>query len=808
MALKTQASFSAGEIDPALHERTTLQKYDSGLATARNVYIGKSGRIISRPGRKHYITTKNSGERCILFEGRTNFCFIEWGNLYVRVHFPFSGGGGYYEEHAHTSTEAQLPDISFTEDRDGNIYVFLVGGAPRKIITAIGATSLVTTAASLFYIPTKPSYVSDTLTGAGYAVDYAFTVVIGGQESAFHETSGALLPITAGTSNTWTMKVGAATDASIITEMRVYRRPTNGGVYGYVGSSSYFFTSGADRRSTFVDVGQAADYTNSPPTQLSSATSRGLSGPAAFLSRTGLIYQGRLLLSYNDSIEASRTGYANNFYRDYPYTADSALSFRSGSSGYAKVLRMIDSDGLVVFTDRGVFTNFGPLGPTNLSLDRRGSYVIDYRVPPIVVPGGVLFVDQSSNVIRQLIFSDEANTYLGQETSIFSNHLFVGKRIVSWAYEEGVVALLWVVFDDGSFASFTYEKDQEMRAWTRHDFSSDDLKVEWVIFDGVYTRWIVNKDGARSVETGLPRFLTETTITNPEIDKGEIIAYMDSIVSWSSLINDDLVGADTLDLTPVVPDDWEGQLTLTCGTSALFTAGTRGAVGTIFRYFNPDDGSSVDLEVISRTSDNEVVVEAIDVYFPSDYASDIRLYDTATTFTGLDHLDDEEVSVIVDGYVVASPNNDIEHYDLVIPSGGSITLPGGLRGAIVHIGRPITGDVETLDIATVEQRPVLIESQTVNKVYVKVHKARGLYVGNNFPTYNRVNGMEDVDSIQVDYEADDEIITNRYQPPVTRRVEVTIPGDWKSNGRVCIRQCDPLHFEILSIIADTEDLRR
>ena len=47
MAYKPQSSFAAGEFDPALHERTTLEKYRSGLSKARGIHIAKTGRILS-----------------------------------------------------------------------------------------------------------------------------------------------------------------------------------------------------------------------------------------------------------------------------------------------------------------------------------------------------------------------------------------------------------------------------------------------------------------------------------------------------------------------------------------------------------------------------------------------------------------------------------------------------------------------------------------------------------------------------------------------------------------------------------------
>ena len=834
MAIAPQASFAAGELEPALRERTTLQKYKSGLANARNVYIAKTGRIVTRGGRKHFVKAKLSGRKIKIHTNLDTGAIIEWGHEYARVYTynPDDSSDYNMDEFAHGVPESDLHLVKFVDGKDvGTVYVFCYGrnvgfffllGPPTGNTVSLGP--------AYFGIPTTPTYVSNTISGTGYDVDYAVTFLVNGEESGFVVSNTGKLPINTTEKNTLIFRYpGGAAIASQITEMKVYRRPRGGGSFGYIGSTSVFATTGADRDGTYVDIGGSADYTHSPPTMNQTVSLRGLSGPAALLSRVGLVYQQRLLISSYTGIEASRTGSPSNFYRDYPLNSDSSLSFKAGASGYAEVIDMIESDGLVVFTSKGVYLNTGALTPTNLALERKGSWIIDERVRPLTVPGGLLFVDSTSNCIRRLTWSTENAGYLGQEVSIFSNHLFEGKLITSWAFEDGEAPVIWVTLSDGTFLSFTYEQDQEMRAWTRHD--SEGLNVEYVAtmpkgsksqfyqFRTLqpHSIFVVEKDGDRYIEFGVPRFVSKAiAVANPESDKNESNAFMDSMVSWQSLVNEDLTGNDVLALATTVPGDWEEPLTLTCGTSALFTVGGRGAIGTRFRHFDTVLGDAVNLEVTARASDNSVTVVPSSE-FPSDQASGFRLYDLKETFDGLDHLEGESVSVMVDGYVASSPNNDVDDYDPIIVDGGEITIPAAFGGgAIVHIGRPITADAETLDIETVEQRPVFLESDTLNKLYIQQFRTRGMWAGPQFPAGNKVKGdpvlaeipMVDVDKINVDYDAENEVVGNRYQAPTTERKEITLPGDWDSRGRVCVRQVDPVHFEILSIIPDLEDLRR
>ncbi len=806
MALKVQASFSAGELDPALHERTTFDKYQSGLKTGRNVIVGKTGRVISRMGRQQFKAAKALSKECLLYSPPNSGYLIEWGHLYVRV-YDFNGNliGS---EQSHALTETNNRTVKF---KSSGVYVYIFCSG-QTVLKFNFTTSAFITSSLIFKVPANPTSTVVVDAGTGYDVEYLVTEINNNQEGgATLVGTAAKLPINP--TEYVRLTVTVATTGGTPVGIRVYRRPKNGGSFGFIGSSTY--TADAGVTFVFEDKGQAADYTHERPINLGLLPTLVL--PISLLSKTGCFYQQRLLLTDNSSggddqaIFASRPGYTNNFLRDFPLSSDSALLFKSGTSGQATVIDMIESDGLVVFTTVGIFLHIGELSPTNLGLARKGKWIINSSVPPITIPGGTLFIDSSTNTIRELAFSLDAGTYQGSELSSFSNHLFTSRQVVSWAFHEGDTPLLWVVFDDGKHASFTFEPDQQMRAWTRHD--STDINIEAVAGTGFAdkTFFLVEKDGVRNIELTVPRYISGATLeADPEALMGHSIAAMDSMVSFETLLNDSLVGASTFILTPLVADEWDGELTLTCGTSALFTVLTYGAIGTIFRFFSTVDGSSVDLEVTARASNNSVTVQP-SCTFPSDEASGFRLYKTTNELvSGLGHLEGEYPSVIVDGYVVCSPNNNDQNYPAVQVIGGHLILPNEMRGAIIHVGRSFTADVETLDIDTVEQRPTLIESKTTNKLYLKTYNSRGLYIANKFPANDKVEGMMDVDSIEVDGDAEDDesILANRFQPPTTKRVEMTIPGDWNSQGRVCIRQVDPLHFEILSIIPDLEDLRR
>src|SRR5690606_20048955 len=88
MALHTQASFSTGELDPALHERTNLQKYQSALKRGRNSIVMKTGGVTSRMGRFFFTKAKNNGEKIKIFSFKFDadlYC-LEIGIGYLRLY--------------------------------------------------------------------------------------------------------------------------------------------------------------------------------------------------------------------------------------------------------------------------------------------------------------------------------------------------------------------------------------------------------------------------------------------------------------------------------------------------------------------------------------------------------------------------------------------------------------------------------------------------------------------------------------------------------------------------------------------------
>src|SRR6185312_17190640 len=109
------------------------------------------------------------------------------------------------------------------------------------------------------------------------------------------------------------------------------------------------------------------------------------------------------------------------------------------------------------------------------------------------------------------------------------------------------------------------------------------------------------------------------------------------------------------------------------------------------------DGSLVRFTIKGYTS-GTVVTGTVDPLAPS------SLQNTAVTawahavskVSGLWNLEGQQVAILGDGYVIASPNNS--KYPTFTVTNGTITLPSPY--AVIHAGLPFICDLESLDMDT------------------------------------------------------------------------------------------------------------
>jgi hypothetical protein len=109
-----------------------------------------------------------------------------------------------------------------------------------------------------------------------------------------------------------------------------------------------------------------------------------------------------------------------------------------------------------------------PLTPTNYSIKQQSSYGSKY-LQALQVGDAVLFADFVGRRVRELTFSDTQYKYVARDMTALAEHI-TDSGIVGMAYQKNPDPILWCFRADGTLLSMTYEREQNVIAWSRHPF--------------------------------------------------------------------------------------------------------------------------------------------------------------------------------------------------------------------------------------------------------------------------------------------------------------------------------------------------
>jgi hypothetical protein len=859
MSAVSQKSFAAGEIAPALYARVDVSKYAIGLRTCRNFIVMRHGGATNRPGTKFvgevYDSSKNV--RLIPFiVSSTSAYVLEFGDLTLKV----IQSGAYTISQTMTITgitNANPGVVTYSGSDLSNGDEVTITGVVGALATNINGRNFkaanVNTVANTFELTTMAGANFNTTSLGAYssagtvsvlfkiASPYAVadipelrftqngtTMTIVHPSYAPRELSSAFAfstitfaPITAapvtvsnngagGTTTEWVvtrvnLETGEESLASSSTgssatpssgspitvswaspgaftappfsgsitptaAYRVYKKKH--GIYGLIGEA---------QTTAFVDDGITADVTIFPPIARNPfASSSNYPGAVAF-------HQSRIFYAASTnnpgSIWASRIGLFPNFTEDSIIADDNAVTFGLAGDRVQKITHLLKLGTLVSFTSDSEWSINGnaagiitpeEVNPKQYSQHGSG------KLMPIVAGINALFVQGRQNIVRDLAFDYETDGYKGNDLTIFSAHMFDGYTLRDWTYQQVPHSIVWAVRSDGTLLGLTYVREQELIAWHRHDFQGETVEQVCAIPESTEDAlYIVVK---RTINGATKRYVERMQTRN--ISDIEDAIFMDSALTYDGTN----AGATTMTLSGGTT--WTNGELLTLTASASYFASTD--VGNRIDITSTT-GDVLRCVIMAYTSATVVTVNP-QKNVPANLRSTARATwaKAVDQVTGLWHLEGEDVSVLGDGFVVAHPNNP--DYDVLLPvTNGAITLPHPY--SVIQVGLPIIADMETLDIDQAQGESLANKKKLINQVTAFVQNSRGLWVGPTPPTDDDDDPLENLTELKIRDSED-------YDEPVslaTDNVEISTAGEWNSNGRVFIRQVDPLPLTVLSV---------
>ncbi|MDR3418694.1 MAG: hypothetical protein P4L83_21180 [Nevskia sp.] len=160
------------------------------------------------------------------------------------------------------------------------------------------------------------------------------------------------------------------------------------------------------------------------------------------------------------------------------------------------------------------------LSPINIRAKLQGDRGSQVSVAQQRSNGVVLFVQRGGRVVRQLEYDWSTDSMTSMDITQLSDHI-AGARFVETAMQTSPSGFLWALRSDGVLACLTYDREQKVRAWTRHLISGTDAAVESVdvmpnptgTADDIYlvVRRTVNGQVVRHIEFIAEPFRSEIT---------------------------------------------------------------------------------------------------------------------------------------------------------------------------------------------------------------------------------------------------------------------------------------------------------
>lgn len=678
--------------------------------------------------------------------------------------------------------EADLPTLQYIQSADV-VTLTHPNYAPRELARtghAAWTLSAITFGAAI----AAPTGLASSSAGTTYYYKVTAVDAESGEESLPSAAAGS-------TTLTSTLTWGVVTGAGYY---NVYRLVN--GQYGWIGIAG---------STSFVDATYTPDPLDSPPVARTPFTGAG-NYPS-----TVAYYQQRLIFANTDNdpegVYTSKTGLYKNFMKSTPLQDDDAVTFALVGRQVNEVQHLLDIGKLLVFTTSGEWAidgdpsgilTPGQVNPTQRTANGSGS------LAPLVVDGSALYVQARGSIIRDINYEWQSQDYKGNELTIFASHLFDNYTLVDWAYQQVPHSIVWAVRSDGILLGMTYVREHQVNGWHRHDFKGVDPSIgENYLADGEYAAdaSIFASGGADDYVEGLCENVCVVSEGSEDVlyllikrsINGRTVRYIERMNTRQVVDIEDMVLMDcslsydgrntntshTMQLTGGVT--WEYDEDLTLESSAAYFASTD--VGNEIVLEDEDEDEILRCRITGYTSTTVVtvrphktvpaVLRSVVTYSWSKAVDEVG---------GLWHLEGRAVSILVDGFVSASPNNPSYTTRTVADGKVSIADPH----AVIHVGIPYISDMETLNIDTTGSSSMADKKKNISKLTVFVESSRGIWAGPD------EDNLTEFKPTGVNYDG----------PPAlqTGTIDMNIRSEWNSTGKVLIRQVDPLPVSILAIV--------
>ena len=542
-----QPSFASGEISPDVASRVDLDKYQSALLQAENVFIRPYGSAYRRPGTEYMAEISDAGNGVRMQEfavdASTSYLLVftsgklkiyKDGSLIATKNTPFVG------INLDKLRFAQSADVMFIAsgtfpvqvlkrtgtDTFSNLSNFIAAPAYFDATTMTDGTTITPSARSGSVTLTASTAVFSS-SQVGNQVMLRQRVSSATVSRSSSGTSSSLLcgpkgwkVISHGTwkgsfdieysddNNTWlTLRTYSSDDDFNVTESGTFDDQTY--IRLNVTLTSGTFTADLTRfpytYEGWANITAYTDSTHVTATVKKRFINTSASDDWSFGSWSGAygypscvtFFQDRLCFAANDRqpymVWMSRTGDYYNFgteTADGQVTDDSAVAVSFISRRDYRILHMMAEADLMIMTEGNEWIINGgeTVTPSNVTprvQTSRGTT----NVIPVMIGGQMIYVQRHGRTVRDMQYNYTTDSYDGMDLNILAKHITQNTTIKDAAYRQEPDYMMFFVLDDGTVACLTYINEQRVYAWSRMTTQGTFLAVETITtpnYDDVY----------------------------------------------------------------------------------------------------------------------------------------------------------------------------------------------------------------------------------------------------------------------------------------------------------------------------------
>lgn len=754
---KIQFSFSGGEVTPEFWGQLGDSKFQAGLATCRNMLVLPHGPVANRPGTQYVNTVKSIAKRTRLIPftySTTQTMVLEFGDLYVRFHTngaTLESSPGVPYEIATPYLEAELFDLHYVQSADV-LTVVHPGYAPREL-KRLGALSWTLTTiafASTLSAPTGVAAAATLATAPTALTTYSYKVTSVGDTGLEESDTSAASTASASVSISAITQANPGVITATAHHLVVGQAITISGVLGMTAINGTFTvatTPSADTFTVGVDTTAYGAYTSGgtvSTTQLvnnllQTGAFNTITWTTTGASRYNVYKQSNGLYGYigqTDGLTFKDDNITANLGKTPPIVNNpfSGTGLYPGAVSY--------------FEQRRCFA--GSVNePQNLRMTRSGTESnLSYSIP---------VRDDDSINIR--VAAREANTI---------RHIVPLQNLVLLTGSAE-----WRVTSVNSDAITPTSISVKPQSYVGANNVQPLIVNNNIIYGasrGGHLREMAFQYQAGGYITGdmslrAPHLFDNLNVVDLAFAKAPIP------LIWAVSSNGKLIGCTYVpeqQVGAIHQHDTDGLFESCCVVSegnedVLYLVVKRTINGSATRYIE---------RMASRQFDT-----AADAYFVDcgiTYSGA-----PATTLSGLDWLEGAIVNVLGDGAVMTQKT----------VTAGAITLEQACSK--VHVGLPITADVQTLPLAAQLQDGSYGQGhvKNINKVWLRIFKSSGVFAGPSLTTL-------------VQYKQRTTEVYGAAPNLASDEIEISLTPSWQQGGQIYLRQSDPLPLTLVSMTVE------